>query len=364
MADDLEVHAHQQAMEESGELDFIRQVVAENAGHEPPAAQEDAEPAESDTVEEEVVEEVQEEEPAAEAEEAAEELDDVLYLDLDEETQSLIDQKYGGDLNEFIRAAREAQSIIGRQGNEMGAQRTELEAYKEELRQLRAQLIEDFAALQPYPEFPDEYAEPSEVAATLRQIAEQAFDRRDPQMFQRALTQWEEADPVSAGLYRDLKEMQVQQLQSQAPAAAHEAAPEDTFDSMVQNVRSEFPQFQEESFQKEVAAELEKTPSLKAVLWGQVPGVSVEERGTILREAAQRVLARTTSETAQQARRRIAVRTSEEARQARVEAQVARGSSARDTEPEVQPRTIPMGDSGRVLNIDRLNAMLDPEDRI
>ena len=133
---------------------------------------------------------------------------------------------------------------------------------------------------------------------------------------------------------------------------------------MNSGVISEFPQFQVESFQSEVAAELDKTPSLKAVLWGQVPGVSVDERATILREAAQRVIARNTSETVTAARKRIAIRTSEEARQARVDAKVSRAASAREEEVETPKRTMPMGDTGRVLDIDRLNSMLSPEDRL
>jgi len=158
-----------------------------------------------------------------------------------------------------------------------------------------------------------------------------------------------------------MKEIEVRQIQAVEQAPVDDGV---TLNEAVSGVISEFPQFQVESFQSEVAAELDKTPSLKAVLWGQVPGVSVEERATILREAAPRVVARTTSETALQARKRIAVRTSEEARSARVAAQVARGTTAREETVEPEARTVPLGDSGRSLNIDRLNAMLPEEDRI
>jgi hypothetical protein len=92
--------------------------------------------------------------------------------------------------------------------------------------------------------------------------------------------------------------------------------------------------------------------------------VSVQERLAILDEAAQRVVSRQTAETAQQARRRVAIRVSEEARDARVAAQSVRGQQAREAAAEVEPRTVPLGESGRVLNLDRLNAMLSPEDRI
>jgi len=351
---ELEVSLTQQEMEANGELDFIRAHVAAAQGEGTPT------PAGAETVVEDEVDEVddseEEEIPADVGTEAtAESEDDVLYLDIDDATQQLIDSKYGGDLNKALSALRESQSVIGRQGNEMGALRTQLEQAMDQLRG-------DLLAAQPYADWPDEFDEPSAQAAQFRQIAEQAFDRRDPAVFGRAITAWEQADPVSAGLYRDLKEMQVRQIEAaaQAPVVDDEA----TLEAEITAIVSEIPQFQVESFQSEVAAELDKTPSLKAVLWGQVPGVSVDERATILREAAQRVIARNTSETVTAARKRIAIRTSEEARQARVDAKVSRAASARDEEVETPKRTMPMGDTGRVLDIDRLNSMLSPEDRI
>jgi len=354
---ELEVSLTQQAMEENGELDFIRAHVAAQRAEGTPTPAEEAET----VVEDEAVEEedsAEEEIPAdvgTEDETESEEGDDVLYLDIDDATQELIDSKYGGDLGKALQALRESQSVIGRQGNEMGALRAQLEQAMEQLRG-------DLLAAQPYAAWPDEYADTSEQAAAFRVIAEQAFDRRDPQTFGKAFQAWEEVDPVSAGLYRDLKEMQVRQIEqaAQAPVVDDEA----TLEAKITEITSEIPQLNDESFQAEVNAELEKTPSLKAVLWGQVPGVSVEERATILREAAQRVVARTTSETVQAARKRIAIRTSEEARDARVAAKVARAASAREEEVETPKRTMPMGDTGRVLDIDRLNAMLSPEDRI
>lgn len=362
---DLHVSLTQQEMEESGEMDFIRShVAAANAAARGETA---PPPAEADTAESEIEEEIVEEvveaavtpdgdtdevTPSGDTELTPEE-EETLYLELDDATQALIDSKYGGDVNKALASLADAQSVIGRQGNELGAVRAELAAFRE-------QMLAEMQHAQPYAAWPDEYADASESASALRTIAEQAFDRRDPEMFQRAIMAWTEADPVSAGLYRDLKEMQVRQIESERQSFE----PEDTLEQAITNVVSDFPQFQVESFQAEVGAELDKTPSLKAVLWGNVPGVSVEERATILREAAQRVVARTTSETATAARKRIAVRASEEARAARVATQVARGTTAREVEVETPARTVAMGDTGRSLNIDRLNAMLPEGDRI
>jgi hypothetical protein len=356
----------QQEMEESGEMDFIRDhVAAANAA----AAGETPAPAPADTVESEegTVEGAEEAAtPAATSEEEGQaegteatpltpEEEDTIYLELDDDTQALIDTKYGGDINKALAALSDGQSLIGRQGNELGALREEMRAFRE-------QVQDDMRSAQPYPEFPDEFADGPEAAAQLRLVAEAAFDRRDPEMFQRAISQWEEADPVSAAMYRDLKEMQVMQIQAQeAPVQVDDG---DTLEAGIQTIIAKHPQFQDESFKAAVAAELEKTPSLKAVLWGEVPGVSVKERVLILDEAAQRVAARTTSETVQQAKKRVAVRNSEEARAARVAAQSVRGGTARDEAPEAEARTVQMGESGRSLNIDRLNAMLSEEDRL
>lgn len=362
---DLHVSLTQREMEENGEMQFIRDHVAAaqaNAAGEttPPAdAPDTVESGETEDVEDQIDDSAEGGDSADggtdESAELSDEDADTLYLELDDATQALIDSKYGGDINKALAALPEAQSTIGRQGNEMGALRAELENF-------RAQLQQDFAAAQPYAQWPDEFADASEQAAALRVIAEQAFDRRDAQTFDTALRAWSEADPVSASLYRDLKEMQVLQIQreAQAPVVNDEAL----LAEGIQKVISDTPQFQSEEFQAQVAAELDKTPSLKAVLWGQVPGVSVEERVTILREAAQRVQARTTSETAERAKKRIAVRTSEEARAARAQAQVERAATARDQEVEKEARTVPLGDTGRSLNIDRLNAMLPESDRI
>ena len=362
-----------QEMEASGEMDFIRSHVAAATGQEIPAPADEADTVEAESAEVEAPADEPEgtvEQPEGAADDEPEPEgdgqpdgqpegevdDDVLYIDLDEETQALLDSKYGGDLSKALAALREGQSLIGRQGNELGAVRQELEA-------LRTQLTQGLAAAQPYPEWPDEFAEPSEAAASYREIAEAAFQRGDVQTFQRALGEWQQTDSVSAGLYSDLKEMQI------AQAAAAQAAPVQADDTAVieqgmQAIREKFPQFSDPAFQQAVSAELDKTPSLKAVLWEGVPGVSPQERLAILEEAAQRVASRTTSETAQAARKRVAIRHSEEARAARVAAQSVRGGQAREEAPEVEPRTVPLGETGRSLNIDRLNEMLSPEDRL
>lgn len=364
----LEVGFTQQEMEESGEMQFIRDHVAAANATAAAAGEAPAPAPEADTVEE--TDEVVEPEAGSEGEEipAAAEIDpnaesltpeeeEVLYLDLDDETQTLIDQKYGGDVNKALAALRESQSLIGRQGTELGELRKQMEDL--------AHLVERGQVLaQPYTEWPDEFAEPAEAAAAYRAIAEEAFAREDVDTFGTAVDAWHSTDPAGAATYRDLKLLQLQM--SQTPEAQVVQDDEATLRAGTEAIQQEFPRFRPDDaeFIGAFDAELQKFPTLKALLWGEIPGTTPDQRIAALRETVGRVASQFTAETERAARRRVAIRTSEEARQARREARVTSGESARVVEPEPVARTVPLGETGRSLDIDRLNALLAPEDRI
>ena len=352
---DLEVEGARQEMEASGELEFIRQhreAAGQVVAPATPAAPADTE--ETEVVEEEgEVEEVEEvETPELTAEE-----EEVLYLELDDDTQSLIDTKYGGDLSKALVALRESQSLLGRQGNELGDLRRELAEFRQSVE--RGQVLG-----QPYPEMPDEYDDPADAAVKYRAIAEQAFAREDVDTFSGIVDAWIEVDPLGGNTYRDLKILQLQNAMQAVTPAAPQGNPQDVIAAGVAKVQEEFPQMLTPEFQAEFDAEIQKFPTLKGLLWGEIPGTTPEQRVEALRETVTRIASRQTGETEEKARRRVAVVRSEAARQARVDAKVASGQSARIAEPEVEARTVPLGESGRSLDINKLNAMLSPEDRI
>jgi hypothetical protein len=371
----LEVGFTQQEMEANGEMEFIRQhVAAANAaaaGEAPTPAPEADTVEETTQVEEQVDEQVEEaadsaadEIPAdagtegeAESAELTPEEEDVLYLELDDDTQNLIDSKYGGDVNKALAALRESQSLIGRQGSELGDLRRQLE-------DLTALVQRGQVLSQPYSDWPDEYAEPHEAAAGYRAIAEQAFAREDVDTFATAVNAWAAQDPAAANTYRDLKVLQLQTVMGQqAPVQQDDEA---TLQAGVDAVKEKYPRFAERDpkFMEAFDAEMQKFPSLRALLWGEIPTSTPQERLSALEEVVSRVASQQTAETERAARRRVAIRTNEEARQARREARVTSGATARVAEPEKAPRTVPMGETGRSLDLDRLNAMLAPEDRI
>ena len=364
----LEVDFTKQEMEANGEMDFIRQHVAAAQGEVPTPAPE------ADTVEtEETVEQPAEETPEGDSTEeeipaddgtdpSAEltpEEEDVLYLELDDETQNLIDSKYGGDISKALAALRESQSLIGRQGSELGDLRQQLENLTQLVQQGQVRQ-------QPYPEWPDEYSEPAEAAAAYRAIAEEAFTREDVETFGQAVDAWISQDPAGAATYRDLKILQMQQALAQQAPAVGSADPEATLREGAAAVAQEFPRFRAEDteFMGAFDAELEKFPTLKALLWGEIPGTTPDQRIAALRETVGRVASQFTAETERAARRRVAIRTNEEARQARREAKVTSGETARVVDDQPAPRTVPMGQTGRALDLDRLNSMLAPEDRV
>lgn len=362
---DLEVGQTQREMEESGELDFIRAHVAAAQGDAPAPAPEadtvveteqDAEVEVEDSTEDAIPADVGTDDSA----ELTEDEEDILYLELDEETQTLIDTKYGGDVSKALVALREGQSLIGRQGTELGDLRRQME-------DLAALVQQGQTLAQPYTtEWPDEFAEPTEAAAAFRAIAEEAFGREDIDTFSTAVDAWIEQDPAGASTYRDLKILQMQQAMAlQAPAAPLVDA-EATLKAGTDAVQAQYPRFNADDaeFMGAFDAELQKFPTLKALLWGEIPGTTPEQRVSALQETVGRVASQFNAETERAARRRVAIRTNEEARQARREAKVTSGETARVVEDEPVRRTVPMGQSGRMLDIDRLNAMLPPEDRI
>jgi hypothetical protein len=365
----LEVEAHRQAMEESGEMDFIRQhVAAAEAGAGTPAPADEADTVETEQVEEE--EAPDGEAPVGEPEEDQEdgegepeegaltpEEEEVLYLELDDETQNLIDTKYGGDMNKALAALKDSQSLIGRQGSELGDLRKQLD-------DLTTLVQQGQIRSQPYPEWPDEFAEPHESAAAFRAIAEEAFTREDADTFATAVNAWAAQDPAAAGTYRDLKVLQLTQSMSQQQAPVQDV--EATLQAGIADLQKKYPRFtpDDAEFMAAFDAELEKFPTLRGLLWGEIPGTTPADRLAALDETVGRVASRFTAETERAARRRVAIRTSEEAAQARREARVTSGETARVVEEEPAPRTVPLGQTGRSLDLDRLNSMLPPEDRL
>jgi len=340
------------AMEEDGTADWIRQVVSESQGDEPTQTAEapDEDTAEVEEVEEKEVEqelEPVEDEPEAAADDATpltDEEEDAILLELSPEAQSLLDTKYGGDINKMLNAAPEAQSAIGRQGNELGDLRSEVQQLRQEFAagMSRSQLV-----------WPDEDAEPEDAVRAYRQIADEAFDQQDATTFGQAMSAWQEIDPLGNEAWATMKATQVMlaNAQENAPGTPEPVSLADG----VEALKATYPQLSEAAFQQEVGKELERFPTLQRTFQDQT--ASPSERVAALEEAARLVASRQADGDVRKAVRRVAVSTSEEARASRAAARVATGGG-RGKPTESADRQILVGDTGRTVGEKELQAAI------
>lgn len=133
--------------------------------------------------------------PEAPAEEPADTADttaepEVAAPEAVEAAETLLAGKYK-DTADLERAYLEAQSALGRQGNEL----SELRKLSDEIAQLRS-TVETPAGPQYDPGSVDEFLaeNPQQIPA----MAQRAIDEQDGYLYQRSLTAWQEYDPVGA----------------------------------------------------------------------------------------------------------------------------------------------------------------------
>lgn len=365
---DLAVELTRRQMEESGELGFIREQVAKARGEEPAPAEADTADEPTEPVEPEGNEpedtpdepdEPTDEEVTEPTEPVDEEDDDVTFLDVSPEVEAFVNEKYGGDLGKALEALANGQQLIGRQGSELAELRREL---AERDARLAAQLEAAQQAAVPYPEFPDEETvleEPGVAVQAYRAIAEQAFARGDAETFQRSLIEWQGVDPVGMETYATLKAIQ---LERSASVPAPGPQPEGGVAPEVKALQEKYPDLAKPEVLQAIGEEAARWPTLSRMLQTDA---TPQERVNALEELYLLTARRTTSDTEQKARKKVALRVSEEARQARQEAQVAVATRRGDAKSEVkEERTVPLGETGRSLDLNRLNAMLAPEDRV
>jgi hypothetical protein len=341
---------------EDGTFDFVKAEIARvNATTSPDEPSDTDSPSETAAeVQEPVVDSTEEEvpavvgiEPEVEPEEPAPvepEPEVEEYLELSPEVEKLVNEKYGGDLGKALAALGESQSLIGRQGNELGDLRAELQQIRETLER---------PAPQPYAQWPDEYDEPEVAVPRFRQIAEAAFGNEDPQTFINAVEAWNQVDPLGAATFKDAKRVELllrDQEQTPAPAATQEAPLETQMAALV----SEYPEIQKPEIHAEIGALAQARPTLGRML----AEATTTERVQILKDLYLEVAGRKASETSQQALRRVAIRRSEDATQARREAQVAKGGGGAPQPVVDDDVRIPLGKTQQSLSTNKLQREL------
>lgn len=352
----IEQDAFLEGLREDGILDSLtRQMNRSEAPEEETVVEPEPEPEVTEEPEGDEPEETPEVEPEEEEEpdeEPEPSGDDELTVEMSPEVQSYLD-KYDGDLSKALRAAAEAQSLIGRQGNELGDVRRELDELREVVQYQEFQRTSQPQPYQTYLPDPEE-AEEEEMAAAYASLAHEALDRSDAETLQRSVEAWKDYDPFGASVF-------VSQLQAHVyERALHEATATRGPDELAQGMeqlKEKYPDLP--SRVQEIGEEAERWPTLGYVLHGGNP----TERVQALEQLYLQVANRQTSETSHEALRRVAVKTSEEARRARQRAQVASSGRGSVSAPDATPHRIPLGNTGRVVDMNRVDEILQ-SDRI
>lgn len=230
-----------------------------------------------------------------------------IVLELTPELESLL-SKYDGDLGKALTALQDSQSLIGRQGNELGEVRRELEALRQQLANQPMQ--------QPWLPYQND------VDENPQGLVMEALERGDGATMTRALRAWAALGPEES-FEATMFANQLSEYQRQAEAQAYAQQPEDTLAPAPSNVSEAMKGVLERhpdarEYADQVGALQESFPTLQEELQYGDPAQQARAFEQLLVIAKGRA---STPDT-QQAVRRLVIKTQEEVRQAKDDAAV------------------------------------------
>lgn len=198
--------------------------------------------------------EVESEAPEAQTE------DDALVLELDEDVIEFLESKYGGDIAKALKGAKEAQSLIGRQGTELGDTRAENEMYRE--------LLDRFSALEAriIPWQNDVDMDPAALAQEMVQRAADTGDITilDSPLYTQAIEAWGEDEPFKAAQFYsqvNMARMAANQMVANGQVPPQQPA---TIESEMAALKARYPDIEQRLPAMQQAAE--KRPALARLL--------------------------------------------------------------------------------------------------
>lgn len=216
--------------------------------------------------------------------------------------------KYDGDLGKALRASAEAQSLIGRQGEELGNARRELEA----LRQTQQQPQQVQQNWMPYR---------SDIDENPQGLVMEALERGDANTFTQAIRAWASLGPeesFEATMFMN----QFQRYENEMEPLANQGTPQSTtLDAEMKGVLDRHPDAKE--YVDDVVTLQQSFPTLQEELHYGDPAQQARAYEQLLVIAKGRA---TTPET-QKATRRLIVKTQEEVRKAKEDADVVSASN-------------------------------------
>lgn len=255
-----------------------------------------------------------------------EEEDGDLEFELEPEVLSIL-EKYDGDLNKALRALNESQSMIGRQGNELGDLRQQLT----ELAGLIQQNQVNPLAYAPYRNSLDE--DPSALVMEVLDRTAQT-GQFDQATYEAAIAAWGEEDPFGAARL----DAQVAFARQQAAAMAQEPSPADrsparsepSLEEAMSAVVQRHPNIEQHiALVGEIAKEF---PTLRTSMANGTPS----QKAQAFEELVMIAESRNNSATSREAIKRVVLRTQEEVRKEKADAAVisAKNRSAASAEPQ------------------------------
>lgn len=236
---------------------------------------------------------------APDSPEVSDEEEDAYVLEIDDpELLELVDTKYGGDIVAALRGLREAQSLIGRQGNELGDLRSQVEQIPQLLQQMFAQ--QQAAQSVDWDELIEEDPE---------QAVYMAAQMQNPGAMQQALSTWAQSDPFSAFMF-------LQQASQPAPPEPP------SLEQAVDGLKGKYPDLNERL--PAIEQEAAKRPALARLLQDQDPETRVQalEDLYVLSGGREQAL-----ETPRKAARQVLLRAKAEADSAKSDAAVVSASN-------------------------------------
>lgn len=246
-------------------------------------------------------------EDEAESEEPAEEEDDddaedgELVLELDETLEEVI-ARYGGDIGKALRSLAEKESMIGRQGNELGELRDQI-AQLAELVQNQPQF--DPRMLQPYEHDLDENPEG---------LLYEALERGDTETAKVALQAWGEESPFQAAAFLYGQQARLQAEQTAPPAVQRGSA--ETLEQKMSEVVQRHPDV--EKYIPAIGEVAKEFPTLRSSMEQGTPAQKAQAFEELLVIAKNRSTLSDTSA----AVKRVVLKTQEEVRKEKSDAAV------------------------------------------
>lgn len=264
-------------------------------------------------------------EPEAESEvaESAPESDELIFELDDPDVLGYLD-KYDGDVAKALKAATEAQSLIGRQGEELGNTRKENESLQEVVAQLKA--LEDRLQYQSVPYRNDSDDNPQGLIQEVLERASQT-GHFDDATYEAAIQSWGLEDPFGAARF----DAQVAVARQQAEAAVQEppATGPDALAGEIEAFKGRHPDYQQ------MLPAIQELAAQRPLLGRSLYEGSAQERAQALQDLYDLAKSRTAASDTSTAVRKVILRAAAEAETAKADAAVvgASRSSAASSEP-------------------------------